>query len=113
MIIIQADDLTEAQDLAAVLSGHLYWPYKIMLDGTEFRPSAGVPRDQKRKVMLDILAAAGPRGLGVRKLRTMLFRGDVELSEATVYRWLHQEAAAGRVVHENHGLWRALPGLTS
>ena len=37
MIIITADDEDEARDLDEILGHHLVWPFRIYLDGAEFR----------------------------------------------------------------------------
>lgn len=70
------------------------------------------PEDERRHPgrlrMLDLLRAAGVRGLTPRAIVDALEGEQLGVKRQTVQRWLTEEKQAGRVRSASHGRWQAL-----
>lgn len=108
MIIICATDRDEAADLAEALTASLpaAWGYRIFLQGGEYTsryPKAAAGRDVRRRKMYDILTAAGSRGLTPRVLALRLEAAGNPVPRATMFRWLDEDEAAGKICSPERG----------
>jgi hypothetical protein len=64
--------------------------------------------DPGRSRMTSVLKAAGVKGMTIKGLADQLTLDGREVAHQTVYRWLTEEAAAGRVVNASYGRWKWL-----
>ncbi len=71
--------------------------------GTGALPDAGHPA---RRRMAAMLKSAGVRGMTVRGIAEQLAADGQEIAQQTIYRWLTEEAAAGRVENASYGRWK-------
>jgi len=111
MITVTTDDLAEARDLTLILAEHYAWPYRILLNGREFRlGSAPATRLERRSAAWDLIAAAGPDGISIRDLQTALYRKDFQVSKATLWRYVSRWADDGKVTSFIYGQWAVVPG---
>src|SRR5262249_23561340 len=59
-----------------------------------------------RRQMLVMLKSAGVRGMTVRVISDQLAADGRDTAHQTIYRWLTEEAAAGRVESASYGRWK-------
>jgi DNA translocase FtsK/SpoIIIE-like protein len=83
------------------------------LAGRAARPSAGAgpgaladAGHPARRRMVAMLKSAGVRGMTVRGIAEQLAADGQEIAQQTIYRWLTEEAAAGRVENASYGRWK-------
>jgi S-DNA-T family DNA segregation ATPase FtsK/SpoIIIE len=75
--------------------------------GPGTRPAA--PQDAGhpgRRWMVAMLRSAGVRGMTSRAIAQQLAADGQEVADQTIYRWLTEEAAAGRVENASYGRWK-------
>jgi hypothetical protein len=56
--------------------------------------------------MIVMLRSAGVRGMTIRRIAEQFAADGRETAEQTIYRWLTEEAAAGRVESASYGRWK-------
>jgi hypothetical protein len=56
--------------------------------------------------MIVMLRSAGVRGMTIRRIAEQFAADGQETAEQTIYRWLTEEAAAGRVESASYGRWK-------
>jgi hypothetical protein len=59
-----------------------------------------------RRQMIVMLRSAGVRGMTIRRIAEQFAADGRETAEQTIYRWLTEEAAAGRVESASYGRWK-------
>jgi hypothetical protein len=102
MIVVGCTEEDEAIDMADILRTHLPadWDYQILCQGREFTTRNENSGRQRRAVVDELLAGAGPAGITVRSMRTQLNRAGFRTAQATLYRWLNEYREQGRVTHD-------------
>jgi hypothetical protein len=70
-------------------------------------PSGGDEDDPARRRMIAMLRSAGIRGMTIRGIAEQLTADGREVAHQTVYRWLTEEAAMGRVEDASYGRWKS------
>ena len=77
--------------------------------GTGFGPGLAAAQDDghlARRQMIVMLRSAGVRGMTIRRIAEQFAADGRETAEQTIYRWLTEEAAAGRVESASYGRWK-------
>jgi FtsK/SpoIIIE family len=71
-------------------------------------PAPEQPEPARRR-MAAMLQAAGVRGMTVRAIAEQLAADGQDVGHQTVYRWLNEEAVAGRTQDASYGRWKWRP----
>lgn len=107
MIIACSTDPEEAADLAEVLATYFpeVWGFKIFMLGNQVRTREpkNAETDDRREAMHQIIREAGPEGIAARTLYLKLQAAGMYLPRATMYRWLTEDAEAGKVFSPSYG----------